>query len=145
MVSTKWLQGVNNIDEALSIRKTVFEEMNLNNKDASDVFDEFSFNAVVYEDDAAAGTGRLLFKDGMYFIDNVAVLKEYRNRHYGSLLVRMLVRRAVNMGAEKTYTECRESCRAFYEDIGFEHVSTNEEGCLLMVKNGDVGGHCSSK
>ena len=144
MVSTRWLQGAKNISEALNIRKAAFEELKLGKANISDVFDDFSFNVVVYEDDEGAGTGRLLFKDGMYFIDNVCVLKEFRGRRYGDLIVRMLIRKAVNMGAEKTYTECSNKCRAFFERIGFESICTNENGNHLMLKVGDVGGHCSN-
>lgn len=144
MISTKWLQGINNINEALEIRSKVFiEEMN-SNGNISDIFDNFALNAVVYEDEMSIGAGRLLFKDGMYFIDNVCVLKEFRGRHYGDLIVRMLVRRAVNMGAEKTYTECEDSCKILFENIGFDTVQSNEKGIHLMVKSGDVGGHCSN-
>ncbi|MDF2948734.1 MAG: family N-acetyltransferase [Sedimentibacter sp.] len=143
MISTKWFQGINSINEALDIRKKVItEELKLIENNISDIFDEFAFNAVVYDDENAVGTGRLLFKEGKYFIDNVCVLKEFRGRHYGDLIVRMLVRRAVNMGAEKTYTECKSSCTKMFVNIGFETVQSNESGINLMVMTGDVGGHC---
>lgn len=143
MISTKWFQGINNINYALDIRKQVIiEELKLIENNISDIFDEFAFNAVVYDDENAVGTGRLLFKEGKYFIDNVCVLKEFRGRHYGDLIVRMLVRKAVNIGAEKTYTECKSSCTKMFEDIGFVTVQSNESGINLMVMTGDVGGHC---
>ncbi|MGD9568382.1 MAG: GNAT family N-acetyltransferase [Sedimentibacter sp.] len=144
MISTRWFQGKNNINEALEIRKKVFiEEMNLiENINITDNFDDFAFNAVAYEDDVPVGTGRLFFKDGKYFIDNVCVIKEFRGRHYADLIVRMLVRRAVNMGAEKTYTECSQRIKMLFENIGFETVQSNEQGIHLMVKSGDVSGHC---
>lgn len=143
MISTKWFQGTNNINEVLDIRKKVLiEELGINENNISDIFDEFAFNAVVYDDNNAVGTGRLLFKEGKYFIDNVCVLKEFRGRHYGDLIVRMLVRRAVNMGAEKTYTECKSCCRKIFENIGFETVQSNNSEINLMVMSGDVGGHC---
>lgn len=143
MISTKWLQGINNINEALEIRNKVFnEKLGLRESIKSDIFDNFAFSAVIYEDNVPAGTGRLLFKYGKYFIDNVCVLKEFRGRHYGDLIVRMLVRRAVNMGAEKTYTECEDSCKMLFENIGFNTVQSNEKGMHLMIKHGDVSGHC---
>ena len=142
MISTRWLQGKNNITEALEIRKEVFiEEMDIS-KNIADIFDDFALNAVVYEDDVPVGTGRLLFKDGKYYIDNVCVLKDFRNKHYADLIIRMLVRRAINMGATQTYTECRESTIKLFMRIGFETVQFNEQGIHLMVKTGDVGGHC---
>lgn len=142
MISTRWFQGKNNINEALDIRKKVFiEEMNLR-ENISDIFDDFAFNAVVYEDDEAAGTGRLLFKEGKYYIDNVCVLKEYRGKHYGDLIIRMLVRRAVNMGAENTFAVVDNKIEHLFKNIGFEKVEEYGDNKSLMVKTGDVGGHC---
>lgn len=142
MISTKWVQGRNNINEALEIRKKVFIEETKIKENISDNFDDFAFNVVVYEDDVPVGTGRLLFKDGRYFIDNVCVLKEFRGRYYADLIIRMLVRRAINMGAEKTYTDCSESLKMLFEQIGFETINTNEQGINFMMKIGDVSGHC---
>lgn len=143
MISTKWMQGIDNINEVLEIRKKVFvEELNLKENNITDIFDDFAFNVVVLEEFVPVGTGRLLYKDGKYLIDNVCVIKEYRGRHYGDLIVRMLVRRAVNMGAEKTYTECEDSCKVLFENIGFHTIQSNEKNIHLMVMNGDVSGHC---
>lgn len=143
MISTKWLHGKNNISEAAEIRRKVFiEEMNLDDK-VYDIYDDFAFSAVICEDEVPVGSGRLLFKDGRYFIDNICVLKEYRGRHYGDLIVRMLVRRAFNMGAEKTCALVDNNYRHLFENIGFIKTEEHEDGKLLMMKTGDVGGHCS--
>lgn len=143
MISTKWLKGKNDISEVLQIRRKVFiEEMNLNDSSDSDICDDFAFNVVIYEDEVPAGCGRLLFKEGKYFIDNVCVLKEYRGRHYGDLIVRMLVRRAVNMGAENTCSLVDSNCKYLFEKIGFIVSEEYEDGKSLMMKTGDVGGGC---
>jgi N-acetylglutamate synthase-like GNAT family acetyltransferase len=144
MISTKWLQGMSNINEVIKIREKVFVEELKNEQGTSDIYDEFAFNVVAYVDDAPAGTGRLLFKDGMYCIDNLCVLKEYRGNSLGSLIIRMLVRRAVNMGAENTFASINKECRIIFEKVGFEKVEEDEHGKLLMKKVGDVGGHCSN-
>jgi len=142
MVSTKWFQGLNNLDKFLEIRKKVFcEELNMDEKYLTDFYDEFAFNAVLYDDDKPAGTGRLLFKDGKYFIDKLCVLNEYKGNAYGNLIIRMLVRKAVTIGAEKTYAEINKKYKPLFEKIGFVEVS-NEGNNVLMMKTGDVGGHC---
>lgn len=143
MISTNWIKGNDNINEALKLRNKIFiEEMNLPNYGLSDIYDDFSFNVVAYNDDEPVGTGRLLFKDGKYFIDNVCVVKEFRRKHFGDLIVRMLVRRAVNMGAEKTYAEANEDSKLLFESVGFQLVNFSK-GIYLMVKTGDVSGHCT--
>lgn len=142
MISTKWVQGKNNIQEAVKIRNNVFiEEMNLSNYCTSDIYDNFAFNVIAYNDDIPVGTGRLLFKNEKYFIDNVCVIKEYRRKHLGDLMVRMLVRKAVNMGAERTFAEVNHDCKSLFESIGFK-TEHSENNLHLLVKIGDVGGHC---
>ncbi len=93
----------------------------------------------MYEDDEPAGTARLTFKDSKYFIDILCVKKQFRGLNYEDLLVRLLVRKAVTIGAEKTYMEADESIDKILENIGFMKVSNDK---TLMVKEGDVGGHC---
>jgi len=140
MIHTKWFQGKDNLKDVLEIRKEALHEAL--DGDASDIYDDFAFSAVVYDGDAPAGTGRLLFKEGRYFIDNIGVVKEHRGKNYGDLIVRMLVRRAVNMGAERTYAYACNGCMAIFENIGFEKTDSIENGRCLMVKTGDVGGSC---
>jgi len=143
MISTKWVQGKTNLIDVLKIREKVFcEELNKSDTLISDFYDEFAFNAVIYEENISAGTGRLLFKDGKYIIDMVCVDKEFRGNNYGDLIVRMLVRKAVDMGAENTYATVNENCRHLFENIGFEKITAYENGESLMMKVGDVGGHC---
>lgn len=138
MISTRWFQGNDNLNDVLDIRKEVLSEEN-KEKDITDFYDEFAFNAVLYEDDEPAGTARLTFKDSKYFIDMLCVKKQFRGLNYEDLLVRLLVRKAVTIGAEKTYMEADESIDKILENIGFMKVSNDK---TLMVKEGDVGGHC---
>ncbi len=143
MISTKWVQGKTNLNDVLKIRKKVFcEEKNNNEFLLTDNYDDFAFNVLIYEDEFSVGCGRLLFKEGKYFIDNVCVLKEYRGRHYGDLILRMLVRRAFNMGAESTYSLVGSNCKHLFERIGFTVTEECGHRKLLMVKTGDVGGEC---
>ena len=94
----------------------------------------------MYDEDVSAGTARLLFKDGKYFIDMLCVKKRYRGLNYEDLLVRLLIRKAIAIGAEKTYMEADESLKKTLEDIGFKEASGYD--AKLMVKEGDVGGRC---
>lgn len=139
MISTRWFQGKDNLRDVLDIRKEVFSEENTE-KDIIDFYDEFAFNAVLFDEDEPAGTARLLFKEGKYFIDMLCVKKQFKGLNYEDLLVRLLVRKAVTIGAEKTYIEADESLRKTLECIGFNKVLGDND--KLMVKEGDVGGNC---
>lgn len=147
MISTKWFQS-NDLGDVLKIRTEVFvNELNLDNSSAYDDYDSFGKSVLVYENEKAIGTGRLIFNDGKYIIDKLCVLKEYRNNYYGELIIRMLVRKAVDMGAQKTYSFINKaymsskSLKSIFGKIGFI-VDSEENGNLIMVKHGDVGGHC---
>ena len=137
MISTRWFQGIDNLSVVLDIRKEVLSEADK----LTDFYDEFAFNAVLYEDDLPAGTVRLLFKEGKYFIDKLCIKEQFKGLNYEDLLVRLLVRKAVTIGAEKTYIEADESLKITLENIGFIKASEEE---TLMVKEGDVGGCCGS-
>lgn len=148
MISTKWFQS-NDLDDVLKIRTTVFiNELNLDNSLVNDEYDSFGKSVLVYDNGKAIGTGRLIFNDGKYLIDKLCVLKDYRNNSYGELIIRMLVRKAVDMGAEKTYSYISLSdnsllkIQSIFEKIGFVADGEISEK-LVMVKYGDVGGHCA--
>jgi len=149
MISTKWFQS-NDLDDVLKIRTMVFiNELNFDTSLVNDEYDSFGKSVLVYDNGKAIGTGRLIFNDGKYLIDKLCVLKEYRNNSYGELIIRMLVRKAVDMGAEKTYSyidsadsKSRLKIQSIFEKVGF--IADGEvSGKLVMVKYGDVGGHCA--
>ncbi len=97
---------------------------------------------LIYEDDVLVGTGKLILADGKFFIEGVSVKLEFRGKRYGDLAVRMLVRRAINMGAEKTYAKVNSTLVKMFENIGFKKQAEIENGDYLMCMEGDVGGHC---
>jgi N-acetylglutamate synthase-like GNAT family acetyltransferase len=142
MINTRWLQGRENLRDVMSLRKNVFcHELKADENLITDIYDDFAFSLVVYEDNVPVGTGRLLFKEGKFFADMVCVLVQHRGKNYGDLIVRMIVRKAFDMGVEKTYANVGKQCRKLFENIGFDEVS-EENGEILMMKTGDVGGHC---
>lgn len=135
MISTRMFQGKDNLSQVLDIRKEVLAETD----NITDFYDDFAFNAVLYEDDIPAGTGRLLFKEGKYFIDMLCVRNQFKGFNYEDLLIRLLVRKAVTIGAEKTYMEADQDLQKILENIGFIQET---KGKNLMVKEGNVGGGC---
>lgn len=141
MISAKWVQGTN-LSEVFKIRSLVFgSELNYSNSFIHDEYDSFGKNVVVYDSERPVGTGRLIFKDGKYVIDKICVLKEFRKNSYGELMIRMLVRKAVDIGAESTYAYIDNECRRLFEKVGFI-FNKDVDNKLEMVKYGDVAGHC---
>lgn len=143
MISTKWFQGIDNLEQPIEIRKNVFlREMNLDEGFISDIYDEFSFNVVAYEDELPIGTGRLIFKENKYFLDKICIIKDFRGKCYGDLIIRMLVRKAITINVEETYSYIDEKYKSIFNKVGFKEISRDENNNILMMKTGDVGGCC---
>lgn len=144
MITTKWFQE-KNLDGVLKLRKDVFlDELKYEEEFIQDKYDIFAKNVVLYEDSIPVGTGRLIFKDGKYVIDKLCVKKEYRNRRYGDLIVRMLVRKAVTLGAKKTYVMIDDKCEKLFTRIKFVREDLCD-GKIVMRKDGDICGDCCGK
>lgn len=109
---------------ALAIRKSVFiDEQGIDECVERDGNDQYSKHFVVYEDDIPVGTGRLLYKNGLYKIGRIAVLPDKRKFGYGDFIVRSLVDKGFFDGADKIYVGSQESVKKFYEAIGFVQCS----------------------
>lgn len=144
MISTKWFQE-KNLEDVLELRRNVFlEELNYEEKFIQDEYDVFAKNVVVYEDRIAIGTGRLIFKDRKYVIDKLCVKKEYRNKKYGDLIIRMLVRKAITIGAKQTYAVINNRCERLFNRIKFVKESSSD-GRIVMRKDGDIISDCCGK
>jgi citrate lyase synthetase len=141
MIYTKIVSGTGEKQIINKIRKEVFiDELN-SSEEIEDFYDEFSFSAIVFEGDKPVGTARLTFKEGKNMIDKLCVLKEYRGKRYGDLIIRLLVRRSYDMGSAETFSRVDEKYVKLFESIGFKRIDT-AGGSSLMMMEGDVGGHC---
>lgn len=148
MVRTKWCIGDNDLIDSYTIRAKVFineqgipVELEMDNKDFK------AQHVIIYNDEKAVATGRLSI-DKVYTIGRVAVLKEERRNGYGDLVVRMLVRRAFDLGANKVMIHAQKKAVKFYETIGFTIIGEEyiEEGTgiphINMIKNEDITSNC---
>jgi len=112
-------------EHAAPIRFTVFvEEQGVPREIELDAMDAVSLHAVAFEDHLPVGTGRLL-PDG--HIGRMAVLKEWRNRGIGGLLLRHLMDEARQRGHREVALSAQVHAAAFYRAHGFV-----EEGAEYM-------------
>lgn len=115
--------GEEGFDDVQRIRKTVFvDEQGVDKEDEYDRFDIYgapALFAVLYDGDDYAGTARLIINEEGYKIGRVAVLKKYRGKGYGDVLVRTLVAKAFSMGAKEVLVHSQLQVIPFYEKIGF--------------------------
>ena len=77
--------------------------------------------ALAYDEkDRPAGTGRLIINDESRFqIGRVCVLKEARGQGLGDLVVRMLLYRALELGAGEIWLGAQLPAVGFYARYGF--------------------------
>ena len=102
---------------ASPIRFTVFcEEQGVPREIELDEYDGVSVHAVVFEDETPIATGRLL-PDG--HIGRMAVLKGWRNRGVGGLMLQKLIERAKARGDREVALSAQVHAVAFYRAHGF--------------------------
>lgn len=105
------------------IRTTVFT--NEQGADAVTEFDDYDSQsdfALLFESDKPIGTARVVRLDKGFKIGRIAILKEYRGRGYGDLIVRVVLRRAFEKGADTVYVDAQNYAVPFYEKIGFKVI-----------------------
>lgn len=102
---------------AAPIRFTVFvEEQGVPREIELDEHDPHCVHAVVFDGDRAVGTGRLL-PDG--HVGRMAVLKDWRRRGVGALMLKALVERAKARGHTEVVLAAQVGAVSFYRAHGF--------------------------
>jgi len=115
-----WLKGSDDLKDAYAIRHQVFIiEQKVPEKEEWDEYDKTSDHILLYQDGKPIGTGRLLVIDGNYFLGRIAVLKEYRGKDRGKILVESMLDRAAQKGANEVHIHAQTYAMGFYEKLGF--------------------------
>ncbi len=141
------LAGLDSADDVFDIRKKVFaDEQKLPDFVVKDDDDNNAIFALAFEETAdtkiPVGTARLLFMgtEEEYKIGRLCVLPEYRGKGYADFLVRMLLDKAFQMGADKVYVDARLHAVGFYKKIGFvengemKTTSGFDEQPMILIK-----------
>lgn len=118
------------------IRDEVFiKEQGISKDIEFDGKDVDSYHVLVSFEDTKIATGRMQ-KDGR--IGRISVLKEYRNRGLGTLIMKAFIKEAKKKKYEKVYLDSQITAVSFYEKLGFtissdvfvkaeiEHITMNK-------------------
>lgn len=138
MITSTWEFGKS--ENALSVRNAC--------GDTFDAFDEKSMQLILFKDSLPVANGALYFDDGAYHIEHVCVVPNERGKYIGDLLMRVLLVKAFNMGAEKVCSAPPESIKPFFEKYGFlgsKTLTVTEETLLLKSKCGHDCTNCINK
>lgn len=121
--TVKWIMGSEALNEPHYVRREVFmKEQNVSEEEEMDDADYFSQHVVVSDVDASkpVGTGRIFEEAGTFFIGRVAVLKEYRGKKVGKLIMEKLLEKAIIPGGPLEVHLHAQTCAVgFYEKLGF--------------------------
>ncbi|BCJ96951.1 hypothetical protein acsn021_45200 [Anaerocolumna cellulosilytica] len=137
MIKGKVLVYGDDLSEVILIRKQVFsQEAKYCKTTIMDNDDEFAVHAVVYDVNKYTkpiGTGRLIYKEGQYILDNIMVIKEERNKKYGDFVIRLLVNKAFSSGAKEIILDSPKDLVLLFQKIGFKMV--NETSNYVEKRN----------
>ena len=120
MITTEWFTGDANIKDVRAIRRAVFiEEQGISEADEMDGTDSEAIHLLVRDDKIPVATGRILITGGIYTLGRIAVLKNHRGQGLGDFVVRLLIRRAYELGGAVQHLHSQTHARGFYEKLGF--------------------------
>lgn len=110
--------------KCLDIRKSVFiTEQKIDKNLEIDEFEKSSTHFLVYVDEQTVATGRFRIKNNFLKFERMAVLKEYRGRKLGSILLKYMV----EIGYKKypkylQIIHAQENALNFYKKLGWEVI-----------------------
>ncbi|MDT3425699.1 putative GNAT family N-acyltransferase [Paenibacillus forsythiae] len=116
------------LQQGLDIRKKVFvEEQKVPVEEEIDPFDKIgpdAYHMLLIDDGVPVATGRLTYyREGTAKMQRIAVLKEYRVKGYGRVLLLALEELARELGLETSILDGQCQAEDFYRKLGYEVIS----------------------
>lgn len=123
MERIKWVKNNESLKDALKIRHKVFiEEQKISKELEYDGMDKKAEHVIIYENNNPIATGRVFKMEEEFMLGRICVLKEFRGKNFGNIIVKLLVNRALNKGANKIYIHAQAYLKEFYINLGFTPV-----------------------
>ncbi len=120
MDSIKWLSSTDNLEEIQHIRSEVFIKEQGVPKDLEfDGSDKYAISVLIYNNKIPVATGRIILIDDVYTLGRICVLKDYRNKNYGTIVINELTKKAKDLGASSVHLHAQTHVVPFYEKLGF--------------------------
>ncbi len=154
LIQGKILSYGADLSEAFEIRRQVLiNELQKNEAEVFDDQDSYAMHVIVYEQGNGCNpvaTGRITFDGSACEIDQIAVLKEYREKKYGDFTVRMLINKAFTSGIHEVSVRTPIHLVDFFRKIGFnmkneENLKELKKECSMVIRDGDVLTCCNQK
>lgn len=146
MIQGKLLSFGDDLSEVFLIRKKVFiDELGMTEEHIKSDNDNSALHVVIYEESDKKYTvaaGSLYYCGESCLLDNIAVLKEYRNKKYGDFAVRMLIFKAFQKGYFQVELKCKKLVQSFFESIGFEMINEDNKDVKMIITEKNVCKEC---
>lgn len=124
MATAIWTENLNSkiYEDAVNIRYEVFvEEQKVPADVEIDELEDKSHHVVLYEDEQPMGTARIYHRgDGIYKIQRVAVLKNYRGKGIGVQLMKECELQISKLRGTKITLGAQLQALSFYEKLGYK-------------------------
>ncbi len=127
------------MQDALSVRDQVFvKEQKFAPEVEYDMYDSIADHIVIYVQGKAVATGRIRNLENTAKLERIAVLRDYRGKGIGRMVIDALEEVAQTKGFIKVKLESQAHAQSFYEKLGYHAVSDvfEEHGVphLVMIK-----------
>lgn len=117
----KWINGNVGLEDGYWVRRKVFiEEQKVPEELEIDEYDKAADHVIVYINNNPVATGRFVAINGEDLFGRIAVLKEYRGRGLGKIVVDNLINKAEEKGIDEVHLHAQLTAKGFYESLGFE-------------------------
>lgn len=121
-ISVKKVKTKEELEQVFNIRKKVFiEEQNVPKDIELDEFDENAEHFIAYLEEKPIGCGRLRCNDFVK-LERIAIIKEYRNKGYGTFLTEFLINYAKQKRSEGILIHSQAYIEGFYKKFGFRTI-----------------------
>lgn len=107
--------------DSIMIREEIFVKEQGFKKEFDDL-DKDSIHLVIYESNSPIANGRLYKENDSYIMGRIAVLKDYRGKHIGQNIVKLLEEKAKELGGDKVSLSAQCHAQSFYENLGYTAI-----------------------
>lgn len=112
------------IKHAYFIRTTVFvDEQKVPMEEEIDEHEDEAIHFVGYEGDKPVAASRLRFVDKYGKLERICILKEHRNKSYGSKIIQAMEKEVLKKGINKAKLNAQTQATEFYNRLGYKIVS----------------------
>ena len=149
-IEGKFINGVDNLSLIHQVRNEVFGNVDYDTSHLYDlctdmICDEMAVHAVAWMEGKIVGCGTLFYDGETYLLDMVAVPVEERRKKYGDFIVRMLIDRAFQRGADQIVSYVNKDVFPFLSSIGFGESGGQDDIVRCVLKRGFVCKECQTR